>query len=353
MNYYNYNNSQFGGWGNGNYANTQMNGFNSLFEKQENIKNDKKILKKIGFSVGLAIIAYIFLANLSSIVIFSISEIYPNILLIATDNIAKSAYSILASVFFIGLPFLIVHRVLKRKRITGNLPFGTTYNAKASINLVMFMFPITIFSAIAVNIVSFLIQAILGVSFTSGLENETSIGVAETLISAVATAIVPAIIEEFVIRGVVMQPLRRYGDWFAIISAALIFSLMHGNMIQIPYTFVSGIYLGYVAIATGSLWAPILLHFLNNFTSVLIIAYTSNLGEVGSTVATVLTYFAVVVCGVIGGINFFKMRYKTKMAKGVQTLKTTEKIKAMFVNVPMIIAFVMLFITALGSISSL
>ncbi len=351
MNYYNYNNGQFGGWGNGNYVNTQMNGFNSLYEKQENIKNDKKILKKIGFCVGLAIISYIILADLSSIIIFAVGKYYPNILLIATDNIAESAYSILASVFFIGVPFAIVHLILKKKRIAGNLPFGTTYNKKASINLVMFMLPITIFSAIAVNMISFVIQAVLGVSFVSGLENETSYGLTESLIAAVATAVIPAIIEEFVIRGVVMQPLRRYGDWFAVISAAVIFSLMHGNMVQIPYTLVSGIYLGYVAIATGSLWAPIVLHFLNNLTSVLIMVYTCNLSETGSNVAIGITYLAIVVCGVVGGINFFKMRYKTRMAKGVQTLKTFEKIKAMFINLPMIIAFILLCLTALGSIN--
>lgn len=353
MNYYNYNNGQFGGWGNGNYGSSQMNDFNSLYEKQENIKNDKKILKKIGFCVGLAIISYIFLANLAIVIVYAVAKIYPNILLIVTDTIASSAYSVLASVFFIGVPFAVVHGILKKKRIAGNLPFGTTYNAKASINLVMFMLPISLFSAIAINMVSFVIQSVLGVSFTSGFEDETSYGVAEILISVIATAVIPAIIEEFIIRGVVMQPLRRYGDWFAVISSSVIFSLMHGNMVQIPYTLITGIYLGYVAIATGSLWAPILLHFLNNFTSVLMLAYTCNLSEAVSNAAIGVTYFVIVVCGIIGGVRFYKMRYKTRMAKGVQTLKTTEKIKAMFINLPMIIAFVFLLITTLGSISSI
>jgi membrane protease YdiL (CAAX protease family) len=168
--------------------------------------------------------------------------------------------------------------------------------------------------------------------------------------AVVGTAIMPGLIEEIMIRGIVMQPLRRYGDWFAIICSSLIFSILHQNMVQIPYTFVSGIYFGYIAIATGSLWPTIVLHFLNNFTSVLVVAYESNLSEIGFVIATLITYAAIIIVGIVGGIWYFKLRYKVRLARGVKTLKNGEKAFNMFVNVPMLIAIVLLIIETLGSV---
>ena len=37
------------------------------------------------------------------------------------------------------------------------------------------------------------------------------------------TALVPAFVEELCFRGVILQPLRRFGDWFAIFTSALLF----------------------------------------------------------------------------------------------------------------------------------
>lgn len=70
-------------------------------------------------------------------------------------------------------------------------------------------------------------------------------------------------------RGVVMQPLRKYGDWFAILTSAFVFALMHGNLVQAPFAFIAGIGLGYAVIASGSLWTGILIHLLNNSISVI------------------------------------------------------------------------------------
>ena len=82
------------------------------------------------------------------------------------------------------------------------------------------------------------------------------------------SALVPALVEEFAVRGVILQPLRRYGDWFAILVSALVFGLMHHNMTQVPFAVVAGLALGYCAVVTGSLWITILIHFLNNFIAV-------------------------------------------------------------------------------------
>lgn len=81
-------------------------------------------------------------------------------------------------------------------------------------------------------------------------------------------AVLPAISEEFLMRGVVLNAASRKRDYsYAILITAGMFSLMHGNPIQTVHQFFLGMVLAYVVLVSRSLWAGILLHFFNNFLS--------------------------------------------------------------------------------------
>ena len=80
-------------------------------------------------------------------------------------------------------------------------------------------------------------------------------------------------------RGVVMQPLRKYGDRFAIVVSAVLFAALHGNMVQIPFAFVAGLALGYFAIITNSIWTSVAIHCLNNLSATVISIYYTNHSE--------------------------------------------------------------------------
>jgi len=86
-----------------------------------------------------------------------------------------------------------------------------------------------------------------------------------------AVAVLPGVLEEILLRGVIMQPLRQHGDWFAITCSAVLFALIHGNMQQAPMAFVAGLALGWAAIRCGGLLVPIAIHFWNNAASVLML----------------------------------------------------------------------------------
>ncbi|MDR3314328.1 MAG: CPBP family intramembrane metalloprotease [Oscillospiraceae bacterium] len=77
-------------------------------------------------------------------------------------------------------------------------------------------------------------------------------------------ALCPAVIEELLMRGAVLQPLRRYGDVFAVVFSSLLFALLHGNLLQGVFAFFAGLAMGFAAVYSGSLWPGIVLHFLNN-----------------------------------------------------------------------------------------
>ena len=103
----------------------------------------------------------------------------------------------------------------------------------------------------------------------AALELDPPANVGQFLLFVLQASIIPALVEEVAIRGIVMPPLRKYGDRFAIVMSAIIFALMHGNMQQIPFAFVAGLVLGYFAISTGSVWTSIAIHAATNFVSVL------------------------------------------------------------------------------------
>lgn len=71
------------------------------------------------------------------------------------------------------------------------------------------------------------------------------------------------IVEEFLFRGAILQSMNPCGKRFAIVFSSLLFGLFHGNIIQIPFAFLVGLILAYVAMEY-SIWWSILLHFINN-----------------------------------------------------------------------------------------
>ena len=325
---------------------------NEYFEKQQEKKNDKKILKTIGALCGFSIVVYFVMSTLIGLVVaFLYSNTSLNIEFIYEQGLGSWAFSSIATVLFIGLPFLVTYIVLRKKKITGILPLGTTYNTKASTYLVVAFLPLTLLSTFLINFISIMIQSFMGVEFSSGMEDMAVTNVKDFLFMTLFVAIIPAILEEIAIRGVLLQPLRRFGDGFAIVVSAVIFSLLHGNMVQIPYTVIAGIYFGYVMVATGSLWPSIILHFLNNFYSVMITAFDSNFSVTTANVLTLGTLGLMTVAGIFAFNKYRSMNYKASLAKGVKSLNTAEKIKSVFVNVPMIIAIILMVVTTLTSIS--
>jgi len=80
----------------------------------------------------------------------------------------------------------------------------------------------------------------------------------------VSIAVLPALLEEFVCRGLILQPLRKYGDWPAIFISSGIFALLHMNFSQILFAFIIGVFTAFLVIKTGSIWTGVAIHFLNN-----------------------------------------------------------------------------------------
>ena len=88
------------------------------------------------------------------------------------------------------------------------------------------------------------------------------------LISTLLIAVIPACVEEFVFRGVLLQTYRKKRVFSAILLSAFLFGCMHMNLNQFVYAFVMGIYMAFLVEGTGSIISSMIAHFTLNFTGV-------------------------------------------------------------------------------------
>ena len=88
-------------------------------------------------------------------------------------------------------------------------------------------------------------------------------------VSLLIIAMIGPFSEEFVFRGIMYHSYRKDGNALgAVVLSALVFGFMHMNLNQAGYAFVIGIALAVLMIATGSIWAPMVMHFMINGQSV-------------------------------------------------------------------------------------
>jgi len=125
------------------------------------------------------------------------------------------------------------------------------------------------------------------------------------IINLLIMAIMPAIGEELFFRGVLMN---WFGKAFSnihvnIIITSVIFSAIHMQFFGFIPRFLLGMVLGYTYYWTASLWGPILLHFVNNATTVLIYFRINSQGldidpqDVGTSDSTILVVISALAVG--------------------------------------------------------
>jgi membrane protease YdiL (CAAX protease family) len=93
----------------------------------------------------------------------------------------------------------------------------------------------------------------------------------EFLFNVLIIAVVPAIGEELIFRGIIQKQFEKHFNSaiVAIWLAAFIFSAFHFQFEGFLPRFVLGALLGYLYYWSGNLWVPIIAHFMNNFLQIL------------------------------------------------------------------------------------
>lgn len=86
------------------------------------------------------------------------------------------------------------------------------------------------------------------------------------LITLLVVAILPAVGEEILFRGIIQKELihKMKNPHAAILLASIIFSAFHLDFVGFFPKLGIGLILGYAYYITGSIWTPMIIHFINN-----------------------------------------------------------------------------------------
>lgn len=142
----------------------------------------------------------------------------------------------------------------------------------------------------------------------------------QIVIYVISYAIIPAFVEELLFRGTICRSLTVYGKGTAIVISAVLFALMHTNVEQLLYTFVAGLFFAWIYVETKSIIFPILLHFLNNFISVLGEILYQNCTSMVYNLYVSLSNIFILLFGLICCVAFlaYIKKHKIKFEKGIK-----------------------------------
>ncbi|MBQ6067480.1 MAG: CPBP family intramembrane metalloprotease [Clostridia bacterium] len=266
----------------------------------------RRELMLLGMAAGSAVLMMLLFSDIFSTVITGSREVYQRYL---NDETFSLLLETMFTMICTALPFALVFGIVHKTGLSrAEMSFGRPQGGWQTVLLLPAGLGICFIGNILSNyIVTF--AGSFGVTFrsyeyTMAHQTDTPDTLWLLLLTIVHTAVLPALLEELAFRGFLMQPLRKYGDWFAIVSSALIFGLVHGNMLQAPFAIFAGIALGYVNVVSGSMWMNILLHFLNNLISVLYSIALDSAGENGTIILSLLVTYGIVAVGIVAFIGY-------------------------------------------------
>lgn len=170
-----------------------------------------------------------------------------------------------------GTELLILVMALVFAKVMG-FPFRTLFPVKMPSILPVIGTILIWFSSYLLDMVFILIQYRLFPmkmeELNSGMSNMmTSI---PFLLSVFLIAVMPAVCEEAVHRGVIIHtlyPIRR--KWLVVVIMGIYFGLFHTDPLRFLPTAVMGAALSYIMLETENMVYPSLLHFVNNFFPIL------------------------------------------------------------------------------------
>lgn len=147
--------------------------------------------------------------------------------------------------------------------------------------------------------------------------------------------ILAPIAEEIIFRGIVLRGMQPHGRGIAVFTSSILFGMIHGNPVQIPFAFATGIVLAYVTLEYDIRWA-ILLHMINNLGLGILLPMMF----ASAPVAGELIMWAIIIVSTIGAIATI-IRKKTQVKEELSVLKTEKwQWKAVMTSPTMLITLI-------------
>lgn len=311
-------------------------------------RNHEKKIKGLGANTGITLLILLAVSFFLSYVL-----IIPTFYSLYNSSLTFSAaFGIIYSVLSVGGAFLIGSKLFKKTNSLGNIPYNPPKDKTKSLLLILIGFGGCLASNYLTAILRTMGEAIGIYSNYTALDDPSS--TPDVIMIFIGSAIIPPLVEEFALRGVLLQSLKKYGNVFAIVSSAFVFGVFHGNAVQMPFAFLCGLFLGYAVIASESLWTGVIIHALMNAMSCVSSALTYYLDEYASNTFFYVGSVLGIVLGILALVIYIS-RYKDDGVLKNQGIASDISVKdkfGKFISSPiMIVAIIIFVIQAISQLS--
>lgn len=220
---------------------------------------------------------------------------------------------------FLSIIGCTVPMLLFKPKVRGKT-FGTrdcnTVKYKKKEYVAFFVFCIS--GCALISALAFLVSKCFGADFGESAAR------GDFLYLMVFSCMVPAFFEEWLMRGGVLGALAKHGA-AGVWMCAMLFMLMHVDIKKWLYALFAGLLITALVYLTECIYLGMLLHFCNNFTSLLLSYLPSGLSE----------YIALIVIAAIFIVSFLLLQHGTLFTDIVQLLCATDYEKMRGLLTPM------------------
>ncbi len=161
---------------------------------------------------------------------------------------------------------------------------------------------------------------------SSALYSSQSVDVGSSLlVTLFVTALLPAVVEEMMTRGLIQGAFNKFSPFLGLAISAVIFGALHVSIQVVPFALFVGVLFGVIRQVTGNLIYTIVLHFLFNASSAIMIFYDVNTSTTWGALIVRSFYGAVaatvVLCLLM--INENSLKEKKENEEAVETAEET------------------------------
>lgn len=301
---------------------------------------EKKNIKKLANIIGLASLVMLALPRIMHLVL-QLVIIILSWAGVGTSFVQNAAflqvYQIIYSITVFLLPFVFIFKRAKF-HISDLMSFELSKN-KNSFAYFLIGISFCAFSNVIVSSIGAFFSN-FGVEYNVP-EAKQPEGIYGFMLTFISTAIVPALVEEFACRGLILGALKKYGNGFAVVVSAIVFGVLHGNWGQIPFAFLVGLVLGFVTLKTGSIWTAIFIHAFNNGFSVIFDYSLPLIPDVFQKVAYPIFLMVVMLLGLVAVCLLSRRANAYKLEKDDLESKVSKRY-LWFFTAPLAVVFIVL-----------
>ena len=248
-----------------NNLNQLQQAYNQHLYLQHKRKVERNELIRTGLIIGATILSsFIIMSAVLAVIMVVYREKFND--LYSNSALFQSSLNIIVvDVFSLMLPFTVMSLILKRRYTTELVPRKKIGKMPAFAWVCVGMGCCVLANFITAGVIALFKEA--GYKLNQP-ELASPSNVLECVAAVFATAIAPALFEEYAMRCCTLGALRKYGKGFAVFTVSIVFGLIHSNVIQFVFAFLLGLVFGYITVLTDNIVPAILIHALNNGMSV-------------------------------------------------------------------------------------